>query len=189
MSKWIHERAEHLLAKNPDMKKSTAFAVATQQAESTGHTPKGFGTPEGKHTAKAKYDTPKNDVPKANPGNLETPKLKAATWAGFTDELEKIAAPKGLGRIKQLLTGSRGMSSTDYRRLMDAQSVIHKQRGFTHKATVTAAHHQSFVDAHRHQAAVEKASVQAARAGAGVVGAAGALAGGSALQHALKKKE
>ena len=33
MPKWIHTRAEHLLAKNPKMRKSTAFAVATQQSK------------------------------------------------------------------------------------------------------------------------------------------------------------
>lgn len=90
MPKWIHERAEHLLAKNPDMKKSTAFAVATQQAESMHKEPKGYGTAEGHRTAKAKYDTPKDDVHAANPGNLETPKLKAAQLAAFVDELAQI---------------------------------------------------------------------------------------------------
>jgi hypothetical protein len=87
----IHARAEHLLAKNPDMKKSTAFAVATQQMEALGKTPKGYGTAEGKRTAKAKYNTPGDDVKTPNPGNLETPKLKAATIAAFVDELEKIS--------------------------------------------------------------------------------------------------
>lgn len=31
MPAWTHDRAEHLLDKNPSMKKSTAFAIATQQ--------------------------------------------------------------------------------------------------------------------------------------------------------------
>jgi hypothetical protein len=89
----IHERARHLLAKNPDMKKSTAFAVATQQMEALGKTPKGFGTAEGRATSKAKFDTPKDDVKTPNPGNLSTPKLKAAEvmYAAFQDELQKIA--------------------------------------------------------------------------------------------------
>lgn len=86
MPEWIHNRAEHLLAKNPDMKKSTAFAVATQQAESMGKVPKGFGTAEGKRTAKAKFDTPKGDEHKANPGSLESPKM-----ASMLDEFMKIS--------------------------------------------------------------------------------------------------
>lgn len=77
MPKWIHDRAEHLLAKNPSMSKSMAFAVATQQAHSTGHTPKGYGTSEGKSTAKAKFDTPKDDEQSANPGKLESSKMAA----------------------------------------------------------------------------------------------------------------
>lgn len=79
MPEWIHNRAEHLLAKNPSMSKSTAFAIATQQGHATGHTPKGYGTAEGRREAKAKFDTPKNDVQKANPGNLDSPKLKSAS--------------------------------------------------------------------------------------------------------------
>lgn len=78
MPKWVHDRAEHLLAKNPSMSKSMAFAVATQQGHATGHTPKGYGTAEGKQVAKAKFDTPKDDEKKANPGHLDSPKLKSA---------------------------------------------------------------------------------------------------------------
>jgi hypothetical protein len=78
MPQWIHERAEHLLAKNPSMPKGEAFAVATQQSHALGKSPKGYGTLTGRQTAKAKFDTPKDDKKTANPGNLETPKLKAA---------------------------------------------------------------------------------------------------------------
>jgi hypothetical protein len=62
MPAWIHDRAEHLLAKNPDMNKSTAFAVATQQSHALGKSPKGYGTAEGRRVAKAKFDTPGDDV-------------------------------------------------------------------------------------------------------------------------------
>ncbi len=55
MPEWIHERARHLMEKNPDMEESTAFAVATQQGHAAGKTPKGYGTPEGKKKAKEKY--------------------------------------------------------------------------------------------------------------------------------------
>jgi hypothetical protein len=86
MPEWIHNRAEHLLAKNPSMPKSTAFALATQQSHKMGKTPKGYGTAEGKREARAKYDKPKKDYVKgANPGNLETPKLSdkpKTKWTG-----------------------------------------------------------------------------------------------------------
>ena len=73
MPKWIHNRAEHLLAKNPEMTKDKAFAIATQQSHASGKSPKGYGTKAGKAEAREKYDAPK---PKkeyemtANPGKL-----------------------------------------------------------------------------------------------------------------------
>lgn len=79
MPSWIHGRAEHLLAKNPSMPKSMAFAVATQQSHALGKSPKGYGTAEGKRTAKAKFDTPKDDQKKANPGGLKSDKLAGVT--------------------------------------------------------------------------------------------------------------
>jgi len=94
MPAWIHNRAEHLLAKNPSMKKETAFAIATQQSHKVGKTPKGYGTSEGKREAKAKFDKPKKEYVKgANPGNLETPKLNdkpKTRWTG--KKLVKAAA-------------------------------------------------------------------------------------------------
>lgn len=77
MPAFIHRRAEHLLAKNPKMEKSTAFAIATQQGHALGKNPKKYGTKGGKAEAKAKYDKPKKEYVKTpNPGGLETPKLK-----------------------------------------------------------------------------------------------------------------
>lgn len=84
MPKWIHDRAKHIQEKNPDMDESTSFAIATQQAYKLGKTPKGYGTPEGKRTAKAKYTNPKKDYT-----------MKAA-------ELHKEAV--GRLNLKQLLT-------------------------------------------------------------------------------------
>lgn len=62
MPAWMHDRADHIMAKNPDMPKSEAFAIATQQMHSLGKTPKGYGTAAGKRTAKKKYKTPEDDV-------------------------------------------------------------------------------------------------------------------------------
>jgi hypothetical protein len=79
MPEWIHDRARHILAKNPSMPKSEAFGIATSQAHATGHSPKGYGTAKGRREAKAEYRTPKDDVQTANPDNLSTPKLPDET--------------------------------------------------------------------------------------------------------------
>ena len=94
MPKWIHDRADHIRAKNPGMPKSMSFAIATQQAHATGKTPKGYGTPTGKHVAKKKYDSPKSEYKKtADPGHIaKTSGAGLAMWMGFSDELQKIAA-------------------------------------------------------------------------------------------------
>lgn len=95
MPEWIHNRVEHLLAKNPSMPKGEAFALATQQGEALHKTPKGFGTPEGRREAKAKYSTPKDDKKTANPGGLEGVKMAEA----FFDELTKIGLAERLARL------------------------------------------------------------------------------------------
>ena len=106
MPQWIHDRAEHILAKNPSMNKSTAFALATQQAHAVGKSPKGYGTSQGRHDAKAKYDTPKDDKKTANPGRLESPKMDktaaAVMQSAFFDEMRKIASPSVLRALYKL---------------------------------------------------------------------------------------
>ena len=94
MPKWIHDRAEHILAKNPSMPKSQAFAIATQQSHALGKSPKSWGTEEGREKAKAKYKTPSDDKKTANPGNLKSEKMamniNEVTRNAFFDELLKI---------------------------------------------------------------------------------------------------
>lgn len=86
MPQWIHDRAKHLLAKNPSMNKGQAFAIATQQSHKLGKSPKGYGTSEGKKDAKAKYDKPKKEYKKTpNPGDLDSPKL-GSVLAGLVKE-------------------------------------------------------------------------------------------------------
>lgn len=87
MPEWIHDRAEHILAKNPSMPKGEAFAFATQQSHAVGKSPKGYGTAEGRHEAKVKYDTPHDDKKTANPGDLSSAKL-----AALFDEAVKLGA-------------------------------------------------------------------------------------------------
>ena len=76
--KWIHDRAEHIMASTRDQygseekAKRIAYALATQQAHKLGKTPKRgagpkgtYGTPEGKRAAKNKYDKSKGEYVKA----------------------------------------------------------------------------------------------------------------------------
>jgi hypothetical protein len=97
MPEWIHERAKHILAKNPSMPKSMAFGLATQQSHALGKSPKGYGTSEGRSKAKGKYDTPKVMEHKANPGELDTPKLATA--------LLKLAFIEALPAITGIASG------------------------------------------------------------------------------------
>lgn len=106
MPEWIHNRAEHLLAKNPSMNKSTAFAIATQQSHALGKSPKGYGTLKGRSEAKGKYDTPKDDKKTANPGALESPKMGSAKFpfkvVVETTDQGASDLPKLLSRMQQL---------------------------------------------------------------------------------------
>jgi len=110
MPEWVHNRAEHILAKNPDMPKSQAFAIATQQGHALGKTPKSYGTRAGRREAKSKYDTPKDDKKTANPGNLESEKMatyqeiKLAAMRQEMFEMLKMAlvgAPPPPGAVKR----------------------------------------------------------------------------------------
>lgn len=85
MPAWIHNRAERILSKNPEMDKGEAFAIATQQAHALGKTPSGYGTSAGRREAKAKYRTPSDDQ-----------KTASVMWSAFFSELEKegMAIPK-----------------------------------------------------------------------------------------------
>jgi len=92
------------------MDESAAFAIATQQAHKMGKTPKGYGTPEGKKKAKAKYtDSKKSYTATADPKGIgkdldkklnEKKAMENNTHTlvylqGFSDELQKIAGPAG----------------------------------------------------------------------------------------------
>ena len=115
MPKWIHGRAEHLLAKNPSMDKSQAFAIATQQSHKMGKSPKGYGTKQGKIEARAKFDKPRKVYErKANPGGLDSPKLtkRANAYSFMADELEHIEKAAFLRALGHLIKGSPVSTST-----------------------------------------------------------------------------
>lgn len=75
------------------MPESESWAIATQQSHATGHTPKGYGTAEGKHKAKQKYDTPGDDEQQASPKTKTagiTHPFSSVLVGGFCDELKGI---------------------------------------------------------------------------------------------------
>jgi hypothetical protein len=108
MPQWIHDRAYHILSKNPNMERGTAFAIATQQSHKLNKTPKGYGTSEGKRKAQKKYQSPRRSyIQTADPEGSGKKYEKAikkeaslmigryinlASSIGFADELHKIAA-------------------------------------------------------------------------------------------------
>lgn len=96
MPKWIHDRAAHIQAENPSMPESEAWAIATQQSHSTGHSPKGYGTAEGHDKAKKKYKTPDDDMQQAAPKSkvAGVSLFSSALVGGFCDELENILEKK-----------------------------------------------------------------------------------------------
>jgi hypothetical protein len=102
MPAWLHDRAEHILAKNPSMPKGKAFAIATQQSHAMGKSPKGYGTSSGRAEAKEKYKTPDDDRKTANPGNLSSSKMEKKSmdqtfFHAFSEEFQKIAQEKDSG--------------------------------------------------------------------------------------------
>jgi hypothetical protein len=112
MPQWIHDRAKHIRAKNPDMPESQSWAIATQQAHATGKSPKGYGTAEGKREAKQKYDEPKSEYKKtADPGH-KSKTSSLALWMGFSDELQKIAAAASVGDVTKMMKRKSTLAST-----------------------------------------------------------------------------
>lgn len=120
MPAWLHNRAEHILAKNPSMPKGEAFAIATQQSHAVGKSPKGYGTSAGRATARAKYPTPGDDKKTANPGRLSSPKMEKKA---LVERLARLAltdvpgtprmmmrqrSPEELAQVQQGITGAVG---------------------------------------------------------------------------------
>lgn len=60
MPKWVEDRKDHLMKKNPDMSETTAWALATQQGRAAGKVEKSYGTSKGKKKAKKKYKKPQS---------------------------------------------------------------------------------------------------------------------------------
>jgi len=133
MPEWIHNRAEHISAKNPSMPKSQAFAIATQQSHAVGKTPKGYGTAEGRHVAKAKFSTPKDDKKMANPGQLVSAKMagvKLAVSKNWAFRLSSSGAEKAAPeRVSAFANRMYAKSTNQYKKV--PHSFLEK--GFTER--------------------------------------------------------
>lgn len=70
------------------MPEGESWAIATQQSHSTGHSPKGYGTAEGRHKAHEKYPTPHDDEQQASPKSKLA--FSSALVGGFCDEMRGI---------------------------------------------------------------------------------------------------
>lgn len=98
MPSFQHNRAEHILAKNPSMPKSEAYAIGAQQMYAAGKAPKGCGTPVGKLVAKAKYDEPKSHYKAtANPGHLKSQKMAEIDKQADIGEVAPVLGGLALG--------------------------------------------------------------------------------------------
>lgn len=115
--RWIHDRAHHIMSKNEDMDKSTAYAIATQQAHKVGKSPKGFRTAEGVRTARAKMSGPVKMYKK-------TAGVPRVRWRG------KNYASKLKGIHLRKPTGSEGASVVD--------SVMHRDKSKTAEVRLSA---------------------------------------------------
>ena len=85
---WIRQRAKRIQEETKkeygkEKGERVAYAVATQQAHAKGKSPKRYGTPEGRAEAKDKHEEP------------EKMQEKAAMWAGYFNESEKLAVSMG----------------------------------------------------------------------------------------------
>jgi len=99
--RWVYQRAERLREKNPDMKESTSFAIAQQQAHKVGKSLKSFMTPEGVRTAKAKMTRPVKEY------------RKTASLSGFFDEFQKLSGYASPERIADRLAKALGIPHSD----------------------------------------------------------------------------
>jgi len=149
MPKWIHDRAAHIRAKNPDMGESTSWAIATQQSHAMGKSPKKYGTTLGKRVAKAKHSTgTKSWVRGADPKKIGAKMIakekkamelsdmptsyEMAKLGGFSDEFQKIASTAGdaARRVGQLfMGGAKGNLKQTTSTLVPKTTTVTKQPG------------------------------------------------------------
>ncbi len=109
MPKWIHQRADHILSRNPSMPTSEAFSIATQQSHALGKSPKNYGTLQGREAAKAKYKTPEDDKKTASE---KTALIERLVRLGATDVpgtprlLMRHRSPQELAQLQHGVQGT-----------------------------------------------------------------------------------
>lgn len=103
--KWIHDRAHHIMGKNPEMPKGMAYAVATQQAHKVGKSPKGFRTKEGVREAKAKMTLPREMYKKkAAAQKLAFDRLKALQKEAAASKSKRVVKFRSGGDVRRMPT-------------------------------------------------------------------------------------
>ena len=90
------------------MPEGQAWAIATQQSHAAGKTPAGYGTAEGRKTAKKKYDKPKSDYTQTADPSIKdkTSQIDLSLLKGFSDEMKKIAGTELLPPPRSDLRGN-----------------------------------------------------------------------------------
>jgi len=100
MPKWVEDRKDYLLKKNPDMSESTAWALATQQGRAAGKVEKSYGTAKGKKKAKKKY----KKSPSAYEKKAKPRKKKSEICDGLTLLANQLNA-SGFDRLAEHVEG------------------------------------------------------------------------------------
>lgn len=101
MPKWVEDRKDYLLKKNPDMAESTAWALATQQGRAAGRVSKEYGTAKGKKKAKKKYKKPSSKYEK----DAKPKKRKKAELCDKLVALANELDANGFDRLADHVTG------------------------------------------------------------------------------------
>jgi len=100
MPKWVEDRKDYLMSKNPDMAESTAWALATQQGRAAGKVSKEYGTAKGKRKAKKKYKKPSSKYEK----RAKPKKKKKATLCNNLVALANELDAQGFERLADHVT-------------------------------------------------------------------------------------
>ena len=100
MPKWVEDRKDYILSKNPGMSESTAWALATQQGRAAGQVSKGYGTSKGKKKAKKKYKKPAAEYEK----KAKPKKKKKAELCKSLVALANDLDASGFGRLADHVT-------------------------------------------------------------------------------------
>lgn len=108
MPKWIEQRKNHLMKKNPEMSESTAWALATQQGRASGKVEKSYGTAKGRKKAKKKYKKPVSKYEKRS-----NPKSKKAELCEVLLSLANELDTQGFDRLADHVTELLKIASKD----------------------------------------------------------------------------